>query len=150
MQVEQGIKHPEAGPCHKSTQMFTIVIGYPRNYQIRVNNLIRGSNVLKYLSSVCLVIILEGVYLYKSWRSFILCQIRKKIRFQFLSKRFLFRWEGVNFSNMNAPLISLHSKISKDIYFFYIYKLEGKSILLFIYNGPYKGIIPMRPIQVNS
>ena len=137
------------GPWHKCTQMFTIVIGYPRNDQMRVINLRRGSNVLKYLSSVCLVIILEGVYLYKSWRSFILMSDKKKkIRFQFLSKRFLFRWEGFNFSDMNAPLISLHWKISKGIYFFYIYKLEGESILLFIYNGPYKGIIPMRPIQV--
>ena len=49
MQVEQGIKHPEAGPCHKSTQMFTIVIGYPRNYQIR---LIKGSKILNMSLSV--------------------------------------------------------------------------------------------------
>ena len=27
--------------------MFTVVIGYPRNYQIRVIKLIRGSNILK-------------------------------------------------------------------------------------------------------
>ena len=47
MQVEQGTKHPEAGPRHKCTQMFTVVIGYPRNYQIRVIKLIRGWKVLK-------------------------------------------------------------------------------------------------------
>ena len=27
--------------------MFTVVIGYPRNYQVRVIKLIRGSNILK-------------------------------------------------------------------------------------------------------
>ena len=46
-QVEQGTKHPEAFPWHKFTQMFTVVIGYLRNYQIRVIKLIRGSNILK-------------------------------------------------------------------------------------------------------
>ena len=35
-------------------QMFTVVIGYPRNYQIRVIKLIRGSNILKYYSSTVL------------------------------------------------------------------------------------------------
>ena len=42
MQIEQGTKHPEASPWHKCTQMFTVVLGYPRNYQIRVIKLIRG------------------------------------------------------------------------------------------------------------
>ena len=51
MQVEQGTKHPEAGPLHKFTQMFTVVIGYPRNYQIRVIKLIRGSKILKFCSN---------------------------------------------------------------------------------------------------
>ena len=41
-------------PGSKCTQMFTFVIGYPRNYQIRVINLIRGSKVLNYtLSTSC-------------------------------------------------------------------------------------------------
>ena len=48
MQVEQGTKHPEAGPWHKCTQMFTVVIGYTQNYQIRVIKLIRGSKILKF------------------------------------------------------------------------------------------------------
>ena len=48
IQVEQGTKHPEASPWHRFTQMFAVVIGYPRNYQIRVIKLIRGSNILKY------------------------------------------------------------------------------------------------------
>ena len=52
MQVEQGTKHPEAGPWHKFTQMFTVVIGYPRNYQIRVIKLTRGSKILKLVSQV--------------------------------------------------------------------------------------------------
>ena len=47
MRVEQRTKHPEAGPWHKCTQMFTVIIGYPRNFQIRVIKLIRGSKVLK-------------------------------------------------------------------------------------------------------
>ena len=38
-------------PGSKCTQMFTFVIGYPRNYKIRVINLIRGSKVLNYTSS---------------------------------------------------------------------------------------------------
>ena len=46
MQVKQGTKHPEASPWHRFTQMSTVVIGYPRNYQIRVIKLIRGSNIL--------------------------------------------------------------------------------------------------------
>ena len=49
MQVEQGNKHPVAGLWHMCTQMLTIVIGNPRNYQIRVIKLIRGSKVLKNL-----------------------------------------------------------------------------------------------------
>ena len=52
MQVEQGTKHPEAGPWLKCTQMFTVVIGYQRNYQIRVIKLIRGSKNLKNLVGV--------------------------------------------------------------------------------------------------
>ena len=48
MQVEQGTKHPEAGSCH----MFTVVIGYPRNYQIRLIKLIRGSKILNMSLSV--------------------------------------------------------------------------------------------------
>ena len=48
MQVEQGTKHPEAGPWH----MFTVVIGYPRNYQIRLIKLIRGSKILNMSLSV--------------------------------------------------------------------------------------------------
>ena len=48
MQVEQGTKQPEAGPEHKFSQSFTVVIGYPRNYQIRVIKLIRGSKIRKY------------------------------------------------------------------------------------------------------
>ena len=47
MHVEQGTKHPEAGSWHKFTQVFTVVIGYSRNYQIRVIKLIRGSKTLK-------------------------------------------------------------------------------------------------------
>ena len=50
MQVELGTKHPEAVPWHKGTQMFTVVISYPRNYQIRVIKLIRGSKVLNGVS----------------------------------------------------------------------------------------------------
>ena len=46
MQVDQGTKHPEASLRHKFTQMFTVVIGYPRNYQKRVIKLIRGSKIL--------------------------------------------------------------------------------------------------------
>ena len=30
MQVEQGTKHPEASPWHRFTQMFTVVIGFPK------------------------------------------------------------------------------------------------------------------------
>ena len=57
MQVKKGIKHPEAGPSHKCTQqMLTVVVGYPRYYQIRVIKLIRGSKVLnqqkKFMSNV--------------------------------------------------------------------------------------------------
>ena len=46
MQVEHGIKHSEADPWHKFSKMFTVVIDYPRNYQIRVFKLIRGSIIL--------------------------------------------------------------------------------------------------------
>ena len=52
MPVEQGTKHPEASPGHRFTQMFTVVIGYPRNYQIRVIKLIRGSNILNRVSAL--------------------------------------------------------------------------------------------------
>ena len=48
MSVEQGTKQPEAGPWHKCTQMFTVVIDYPKNCQIRVIKLIRGTKVLKF------------------------------------------------------------------------------------------------------
>ena len=46
MQVMQGTNHPEAGPWHKCTQKFIVVIGYQRNHQVRVIKLIRGSKVL--------------------------------------------------------------------------------------------------------
>ena len=46
MQVEQGTKHPEASRWHSFSQMFTVVIGCSRNYQIRVIKLSRGSNIL--------------------------------------------------------------------------------------------------------
>ena len=47
MQKEKGTKHPEAGSWHKFTQMFTLVIGYPWNYQLRIIKRIRGSKILK-------------------------------------------------------------------------------------------------------
>ena len=47
MKKEQGSKHPVPGPC---SQLFTVVIGYPRNHQIRVIKLIRE---LKILNCIC-------------------------------------------------------------------------------------------------
>ena len=47
MRVEQRTKYPEAGPFYQCIHMFTVIIGYPRNFQIRVIKLIRGSKVLK-------------------------------------------------------------------------------------------------------
>ena len=42
-----GSKAPGSKSRHRFTNMFTVVIGYPWNYQIRVIKLIRGSNNLK-------------------------------------------------------------------------------------------------------
>ena len=47
MQKEQGTKHAEAGSSHKFTQMFTVVIGYLWNYQLRIIKRIRESKILK-------------------------------------------------------------------------------------------------------
>ena len=64
MQVKQGTKHPEAGPWHKFSQMFTVVIGYPGTYQIRVIKLIRGSNIFDVNNSL---IVAKAVYCFANF-----------------------------------------------------------------------------------
>ena len=74
IQVEQGTKHPEAGPFHKYTQMFTVVIGYSRNYQIRVIKLIRGLKVLKiYFTSL---VEDDNNYIQQKQNNFLTCTLK--------------------------------------------------------------------------
>ena len=51
IQVKQSTKNPEAGSWHQCTQIYTVVIGYPRSFLIWVIKFIRGSSPLKRQSS---------------------------------------------------------------------------------------------------
>ena len=51
IQVKQNTKNPEAGSWHQCTQIYTVVIGYPRSFLIWVIKFIRGSSPLKRQSS---------------------------------------------------------------------------------------------------
>ena len=51
--LKQGTKHMEAGHRHQFTQIYFVVIGNPRNYQIRVIKLTIGLSPLKPFFCIC-------------------------------------------------------------------------------------------------